>query len=975
MKRLLFFFLTAVLSLNAMWAQTKVSGTVSAAESGEALSGVMVVIEGTQEGMLTDDAGKYELVAPNGSSNLIFTYYGRKTVREAIGGRSSIDVKMADDAANVDVQVITALGIKREQKALGYAAQTVGGSNLKQAAEMNVVQSLSQKVAGVQVIGSGGTPGASSKIIIRGNSSFTGNNQPLFVIDGVPMDNQTASTTAGDDPFNPTLEGVNNSNRALDINPDDIDNVTVLKGPAAAALYGVRASNGAIVITTKRGSKGTGASGLNINYNTSFQIDQVNKLPGRQLTYGQGNGGARFDANGVVKDEGTFSTSNPGDDGLYFTGDNGEANGTPNSWGPKVANITGATTNDNAANFFQLGTTFNNNLSVAGGNDLSTFRLSLGRTDQKGIVPNTGLIRNSVRLTGETKLSPNLTIFGTANYVNTTSTMAQNGSNLAGVMLSLMRMPSSYDVRGSGFGDGYEYKNGEQHNYFSLYDNPLWTSYHNPFTSNVNRILGNVSATYTPKTWFSAVYRVGTDVYTDQRKQIYEVGSRATGDYNYQGELRENVFTHREVYADLLLTFKKNLGQNIQTSLTLGNNLNSRFDKDLFSRGRFLTIPGFHNMTNASALYTSEDNVNVRSAALFFDANASYKSIFFLNVTGRNEWASTYSKANFFPGANVSFVFSELFKENKVLSFGKVRLAYAQGGNNPPAYTSRTYFTSPLIADGFTNGFGFPFNGQQGFGYSLLGNKDLKPERTIGREVGLDLRFFEGRFTVDFTFYNQLTKDILVLRPLAPSTGFNSYASNSGQMQNQGIELVLGATPVKTKDFDWTLSANFTRNRNKVLELAPGVEQYSPEAGFGDIASFAVVGQPYGVIYGSAWNRTDDGKLIIGANGLPTTDGVNKPLGSPYPDWLSGIRNTFTYKGFSLTALLDIRQGGAIWGGTVARMNRVGTGIATENRTDPIVIEGVVKQTDGTYLPNTKAVAPYNYYLTAIGDGTGSARE
>lgn len=976
MKRLLLFLFGAVLSVNFMLAQT-VSGTVTDSDSGDPLIGVIVVVEGTTEGMITDEAGKYSMDLPKGANALVFSYYGKKTVREVISGRTSIDVKMAEDVANVDEQVITALGIKREQRALGYAAQTVDGGSLKSSAEVNMVQSLSQKVAGVQIYGSGGTPGASSKIIIRGNSSFTGNNQPLFVIDGVPMDNQTASTSAGDNPFNPTLEGVNNSNRALDINPDDIENVTVLKGPSAAALYGVRAANGAVVITTKRGkSSGNGKGGLGISFNTSTQFDQVNKLPGRQLTYGQGTGGGGIDASGNAVDEGTFSTANPGPDGVWYTGDAGEKGGTPLSWGPKIANITGASVHDNATNYFKTGATYNNNLAITGGNETSTFRLSVGRTDQTGIVPNTGLKRSTVRLTGETKLNDKLSVFATANYINTLSTMAQNGSNLAGVMLSLMRMPASFDVRGSGNGDGYEYANGQQYTYNRAYDNPLWTVYRNPFTSNVNRILGNVAATYNPLSWLSATYRVGTDVYTDQRKQVYEIGSNATGDYNFQGEIRENTLNHRELYADLLVTLKKSLGSNIQTSLTLGNNLNSRYNKDLFARGRFLTIPNFHNLSNASAFYTNENSSTIRSAALFFDANASYKSIFYLNVTGRNEWSSTFNKANFFPSANASFVFSELFKENKILSFGKIRVAYSQAGNNPFAYSSKTYFANPLIADGFTNGFGFPFQGNSGFGYStLLGNANLKPERTIGQEIATDLRFFNGRLNLDLTFYKQITSNILVARPLAASTGFGSYVSNSGKMQNQGIEAVVSGSPVKTKSFEWNIMLNFTRNRNKVLELAPGVEQYQPEAGFGDIASFAVVGQPYGVIYGTKWDRSPSGKLLIDQDGYPNTDGVNKPLGSPYPDWLAGLRNTFSYKGLSLTALLDVRKGGVIWGGTVARMNNVGTGIETEARNQTYVVEGEVKQTDGTYKANTTPISASDYFRYYKGDFGGSARE
>jgi hypothetical protein len=400
--------------------------------------------------------------------------------------------------------------------------------------------------------------------------------------------------------------------------------------------------------------------------------------------------------------------------------------------------------------------------------------------------------------------------------------------------------------------------------------------------------------------------------------------------------------------------------------------MNQREDKDFYERGRFLTIPGFYNMSNASSLYTSNSEALVRSTALFYDVNLSYKNYLFLNTTGRNERASTFVGTNFFPSASASFVFSELLGENKILSFGKVRLAYSQGGNNPPAYSSRTYFAQPLIADGFTNGFGFPFIGQSGFGYSsTLGNPALRPERTVGQEIGFDLRFFQGRLNVDLGFYNQQTKDIIVYRPVAASTGFSYFAANSGSMQNKGIELVLTATPVKTKNFEWDITLNFTRNRNEVLSLAPGVTELQPEAGFGDIASFAVVGQPYGVIYGTTWERDSATGKLLTDGGYPYSDGVNRPIGNPYPDWLAGLRNTFNIYGVTVTALLDIRQGGDIWGGTIARMNNVGTYIqSAENRTTPIVVDGV--NADGT--PNTTAIDPYNYYRYVMGDA-GGARE
>jgi TonB-linked SusC/RagA family outer membrane protein len=791
------------------------------------------------------------------------------------------------------------------------------------------------------------------------------------------MDNSTEGTVAGDYPFNETLNGVNNSNRAIDINPDDIESISVLKGPAATALYGSRAGSGVILITTKRGT-GMGKKSINFSYSTSLEFSKVNKLPERQLQYSQGTGGGKFNTDGVVVPEGNFIEGDPGPDGLWFTGDD-VSSGTPNSWGALLSNI-GRTPIDNAKDFFQTGVTYNNNFAITGSGQNSSFRLSFGHTNDKGIVPNTEFKRSTIRLNADHKITNYFSAGASINYINSGGLRAQNGSNLSGVMLSLMRAPASYDLSA-----GYETEAGDNRSYFAIYDNPYWTVYNNPYTDNTNRILGNVNFNLTPTDWFDISYRIGTDVYTDSRKQVFAIHSNDPANAP-GGQIEENTKRYRQVYGDLLFNVKRNLSKNIGFRGTIGNNLTQVYSQDLYARGRDLTIPKFYNLSNASNLYASEANVTTRTAAWFGDFGFDWRSTVFLNITGRNEWSSTWGpnvSSVFYPSINSSFVFTELMKESKILSYGKLRIGYAQVGINPPAYSSATYYTSPLFTDGFTDGIGFPFLGQSGFGYSqlnILGNPDLKPERQIGREIGLELKLLNGRINMDVTYYNQLSKDILVTRPIASSSGFSNVYSNAGEMVNKGIEISADADVIKTKDFTWNFGGNFSRNRNEVTKIADGLKNFNIESTFGDPEPYAYVGQQYGVLFGSMWARDPDGNIIVGSNGIPVTADTFGVIGSPYPKWLSNIRNTFSYKGLSLTVLFDIRKGGDIWDGTIARMNRLGTTKESgDNRGKTFIVDGVKEVDDGngniTYVKNDIEIDAFSYYNHVVGDGAFGVRE
>lgn len=922
-----------------------ISGTVFSADDESPLPGVTVLAEGTNSGTISNNEGNYTISVPDDATVLIFSFVGMKTQEIEIGNNSEIDVTMSFDNVGIDEVVVTALGIKKEAKALGYSTQSVSGDAINSSGESNIINTLNAKAAGIQVVSSAGTPGASSRILIRGNATFTGENQPLIVVDGVPIDNRTTTTQGNDYPYNPNLQGVNDANRAVDIDPNDIASVTILKGPAAAALYGVRAGTGAIIYTTKRGSAG----GVKATYSYKLDISQINKLPELQNTYASGTGGGQWDFTSNTSTQATNSTlveSDPGPDQIWFTADD-VSDGTSYSWGPRMDAL-GLTAYNNAEEFFQTGVSHTHNLALNGGSENTSFRLSIGRSDQEGIVPNSEFHRSSVRLTADHYFSSKFKVAASANYINSGGTKIQNGSNLAGVMLSLMRCPVNFQLNDPDL--GYLYPTGSQRTYFSLYDNPYFTVYENPAVDDVDRMIGNMSAEYNPFSWLKATYRVGTDFYTDQRKQIFATGSNQATDPS--GEIFENIKKIKEVYSDLLVTANKNFTSDLAASLTVGQNFNHRYYEDLFGRGRQLGVPGFYNLNNAAEKYSDETKQTIRTAALFFDANIDYAGIIYLNVTGRNEWASTFGSDKnsfFYPSASASFVFTELFDKNDILPFGKIRLAYAQAGINAPVYSSRTYYTQPFITDGYTNGFAYPFNGVNGIGYSnIMGNSSLSPERVTGKEVGLDLRFFNGRMNLDMTYYDQLTTQILVQKPIASTSGFRSINANSGEMSNKGVEITLMTKPVIKNNFSWDLMLNFSRNVSEVLRLAEGVNEVEISAAFNSIGSYAIVGQPYGAFYGSKWERTEDGQLIIDDSGLPIEQLETGGIGNPFPDWQANIRNAFTFKGITLSALIDIRKGGDIWAGTYARMNRQGTTLASADRERTFLIEGVKAVYDGT---------------------------
>ena len=941
MKKGLLLWLFVAMSVLHTFAQTRtITGKVTDTKDGSPLPGVSVIVKGTGKGTVTSADGSYKIDA-GANDALIFSFIGYVNQEKAVGGAANISVALGTDNKQLNEVVVTALGITKEKKSLGYSVQKIGADELINSNEHNVIQALASKAAGVQVIGSGGTPGASTKIIIRGNSTFNGENQPLIVIDGVPIDNSTNSTVARNYAYNSNLSGVNNSNRALDINPDDIASVTVLKGPAAAALYGANAASGAIIYTTKRGR--TGATRVAYSFNAGF--DKVSKLPDEQTTYAQGNW-----VSGVP----TF-----------------QEGATPYSWGPKISSISGAKVYNNTDEFFQTGQNFTHDVSITGGNENTSFRMSLNRVDQNGVVPTTDLQRTTVRINADSKISDRLTMGVSASYVLTEGTKAQNGSNTAGVMLSLMRAPVSWNLA------DYKNEDGSSKNYYAFYDNPYWGLYNNPYKDKTDRFYGNVNTTFKITDWLSLNNRTGVDMYTQFSKQIFAIGSNAVSDY--LGQIEENTYTSRDLYSDLILSGHKTFADKFDLTANLGGNVYQQQGQNDYGKGTQLSIPNYYNLNNASTLYADNSSTTKRTSALYYDLEFAYKNQFFLTTTGRNEWSSTFgeSKNNFFyPSVSGSWIFSEIVPANNVITYGKLRAAIAAGGKSPGVYAANTVYTNPNFADGFTDGNSFPFMGQNGMSYSsTLGNKGLKPERSVEKEVGLDVKLF-SIVNLELTYYNKQSSDILVYRPIAGSSGFQYILDNAGKMQNKGVEVLASADVLKLKDFTWNVQVNWSMNKNKVLELAPGVDENSVESAFTSIGSYAIVGQPYGALYGTKWARNDDGQIIISSTtGLPTVASASGNLGNPFPDWTGGARTTFTYKNFTLSALLDVRHGGKVWDGTVARMNNLGRTAESADRERTYVIPGVVLGSDGKYTANTKEVSAQSYYRVYKGDAAGYAVE
>lgn len=933
MKKVLLLFVCLICCLYQARAQSRtVTGTVTSGEDGTALPGVNVIVKGTSVGTTSDNSGRYSLTVESDNTILVFSFIGFQTTEITVGARTVVDVTMESDVKQLSEIVVTANAIEREMKSIGYAVSTVGGDELTKARETNVLNALTGKIAGVNITNQTGTVGGSTRILIRGANSFEGSNQPLFVVDGVPISNQNYNGNNN----NRTNGGIDVGNRASDINPDDIASITVLKGAAATALYGSRAKDGAIIITSKRGSNRTKSF---VTINSSYRFDTPFRLPDFQNEYGPGNFG-KFAINGASA-----------------------------GWGPKISEVSNSTFTDwtgeevtlqaypdNVKDFYNTGKTMINSVSLAGGDANMDYRISYTQQKQTGIVPNNSQDRNVLSLNTGIKLPNKFSSRIGINYAKTTSTgRPATGGNNSNVLSSIVNLlPRTTNIN-----DVRQYKNedGSQRALDQFTNNPFWVANENEFTSDVERVYGFAQVGYDPFSWLNLTGRVGSDFFSENRRRINRKGT--VGFTNGQFILQE-LFT-REINTDIIATVTKKLATDINLTALAGFNVNQRSFRFINVQSDNLTIDQLYSFSNASSNAPTNYSEMRRLYGAYADIGLSYKDYLFVNVTGRNDWSSTLPEnqnSYFYPSVSSSFVFTQAFDiSNDILSYGKLRGNIAQVGSDENPYSLNFTYT-PLSTEfvQYLPGNTYPINGSilAFSGPATIPPRNLKPQRQTSWEIGTELQFFNGRIGVDFTYYNTVTSDQIVSIPIPESTGYSVRRDNVGEISNKGIELLLTGTPVSLANgFKWDVAFNFARNRQTVNKLTEGLEEYVITAGFNFIQIKAKPNKPL-QLYGNGWARDEEtNEVLIDPNTGLRIPGGNVLLGNIYPDFTLGIQNTFSYKGLSLSVLVDMRKGGVINSLTTSLLRTSGVAAETAfNREGTFIDRGVIDNGDGTTRPN-----------------------
>ena len=930
------------------------------------ISNVTVQVQNSTVGTSSDATGQFTIQVPNSDAVLVFSAIGYATQQIRVGDNQTLQISLKGGTQSLQEVVVTALGVTRDKRSLGYATQTVRGSEIANKGELNVVNALQGRVAGVNITSASGGAGASSNINIRGIHSFTQNNQPLFVVDGIPVSNNLDRTNGGTTGSNGDFQP---PNRALDIDPNIIESINILKGGAAAALYGSRAANGVIVITTKRGSSARGKADITLG--SSYSLQRAYGLLEYQNEYGQG-------LNGIY---------NPI---------------SANSWGPRIGatptlangllNAAGQAAPyvaypDNVQDFFETGSVWDNSLNINGGDQNQNYTFSISNSAQEGIIPNQNFNRTTVRFGANTTIREKLKIGGSVNYTNSEQrgVTGGNGSTALGPLVGVTRTTDLLAYKRDGT---YKNPDGTNNWYVPSTDNPYFGAYENPVTSNLSRVIGSVNLGYDLASWLNVGYRLGIDNYTDRRKQIFAKSSNQRP----AGQVLEDIFYRSELTGQLLLNAKKNdiFFKGLNANLLLGNEINQRKYQNVSVQGDQLTIPGFYNVNNATVFTngTGELNYVRRLVGVFGQLSLGYNNYLFLELTGRADRSSTLPENKnvyFYPSASASFVLSDAFKiQSNILSYAKIRASYAKVGNDAPPYQLEnvygpgTYGNNVAqvilpITTGTTTLSGFAAN-------SSISSPDLSPEFTKSFEAGFNVGLFKNRMSIDFAYFKETSTDQIFRVSMAPSSGYNTKLTNVGKMENQGVEALVNVTAVSTKNLRWEISANFTRIRNKVISISEGVTQSSisgtgtayagtsgTNAFTGTIPSI-VEGEPYGVIVGSKLPRSPDGQFIINATTGTFAAGIaGSVLADPNPDFRLGVTNTITYKMFSLSALIDYRQGGDIVSFTAGFGKSAGTIKETAvDRELPRIIPGVILDATGKYIPNTIQI-PSQVYWRSFG--------
>lgn len=976
--------LTLLMTPLTAFSQVTVSGRVTDQATGDILPGANVVLLELNRGASTDANGEFTIaLVPEGTYTMVASFIGYKERRTRITvGSSNLtqNITLEPDLLGLDELVVTAFGIERDRKSLGYGAQTVGNQELGLARTTNVVNALSGKVAGVRINSSNGMVGSSSAVFIRGFTTFTQSNQPLFVVDGIPIDNSGGGTAL--------QNGVSNSNRAIDINQEDIENITVLKGPAAAVLYGSRAASGAIIITTKKGGSKNGRNV--VNYSFSFAADDVNRYPDYQNEYGQGTAG--------IYNPASFASWGPkfGSSTIpclpLVAGSPSSCNTSAVPLAPNVANALSQlglpTTGtyqaypDNVKDLFQNGSNMQHNLSVSGSHNSGNYTISYGNLMQTGVLDNNVLNRHNLRANSIFQLSDKLSATVSAQYILSNSERTQIGNQLSNPLFRAWFLPRNYDIK------NLPYKNLAGANvYFDGVDNPFWTIENNLWSDDLNRTIGNVSLDYALNDWISVSYKAGTDFYTQRIEAYDQIG--AIGGANTsaagQGGILNQTINSQDFYSYLNLTANRDLTDDIKMSLLLGNEIAQLKSTSNSVVGRTLTVRDYYNISNASTYSPGASFAETRLIGVYGDLALSYREYLTLNLTGRNDWSSTFVKDNrsyFYPSVALSFLATEAFTglKSNVMNFLKVRGNVATVGRTAPVYSTATYYFTAGIGDGFGPSIVYPFGSLAGFTYgNAANNPEIGPEFTTSIEGGVDVAFLNDRVGLDLTYYSSKTTDIILAVPISAASGNTSALRNAGELSSKGWEVLVKTSPVLNRNFRWDITLNWSKNKTMVESLADGVTSIAL-GGFVTPQTRLQAGSPYGVLYGNYWLRDDQKRLLINpTTGLPlfTTDA--RVIGNPNPDWTGGITQSLMYKGLNLTFVVDVRQGGDLISRNVLDMRRNGAGSETAafprynsdgTPNKPYIIPGVYASGANAGQVNTTAISVQDYWTGYMANGS-----
>ena len=967
-KRLFMFLAGLFLSIGMAVAQTQVTGTVVSGEDGEPIVGASVKVSGTKTGTITDVDGKFALNVPEGTK-LVVTYLGMlpKTVNASVSG--AMKIKLDPDNKVLDEVVVTAMGITREKKALGYASQVLDAKDLNTSGTSSLASAMQGKLTGVDIRTSSGAPGASAQIVIRGARSFDGNNTPLYVVDGMPISSTPDFSTKE------SVTGADNASRTIDLNPDDIESINVLKGQAASALYGIRASNGVILITTKRGSKGS--TKPVITFSTDLSAQTLSRKFEHQDVYAQGTTLSKYNPNTSmswgpkIADLANDATYGGNTNNKYTNGDLTSHAGM--YYNPKyaAAGLSGwATpqTHDNVGDFFKTGFTQNSTFNISQRKNDVSYSFSVSDTYQKGVIPSTGMTRTGARGAVDWKVNDQWKTGFSANY-SSVKIKSAPGAN-SGIVNVVYSAPAEYDLKGTPY-----HKPGDPTSQILFratnFNNPYWWADNDEYSQHTNRVFGNAYAEFSPKLNWGKNYKIvfreqaGIDMYTSNNSEIAEVGSAK----NTKGEV-ENIGTQNNIFNNLLtanFTAKWGANEEWDFGFVLGNEFNHQYRRKWDYDGTGLAFYGQPTIGNTSSMDAHSDyHIQERTVGVFGQMSLSWMDMLFLTVTGRNDVVSTMPRGNrsfFYPSVSLGWIFTELpaLKENHVLSYGKLRLSYAQVGqagqfyNNymyVPSYTGGMYVYTPIS---------YPLGGAKGYApYYVKFDENLKPQNTSNWETGIDLGLFKNRVRVEYTLSYQDVRNQIFDVPTAGTTGYQALRTNAGQMTTLSHELSVNASVIDYANYGLDLGVNFTKITNKVKKLADGVESIML-GGFVEPQVRAQAGYTYPNIYGKAFKRTEDGQLLLNANGLPQGTAASVNLGECTPDFNMGFNLRAHYKQLSLSATMDWQKGGCMYNGTLLTMNYFGASKASlPYHEGTMVAEGI---NEATGQKNTVQVSKQQYYM------------